>query len=118
MPQRDTTFGEYVFQVRQSKGWSLREAAKHVGITHSRLDEIEKMIDNRSGKRHMPSYKNVVRLAKAYELPIADLLPRAGYETGQELDAYERRLVDAYRNLAEPQRTRLAEFLDELEKSR
>lgn len=115
MPHQQPTFGEYVFQVRQSKGWSLREAAKRVGIAHSRLDEIEKMIDGRTRKPFVPSYVNVVKLAKAYGLPPDDLLRRAGYEPGIELEPQEWRIIQSYRSLPEALRMKLLSSLDALE---
>lgn len=115
MPHQEPTFGDYVFQIRQSKGWSLREAAKRIGIAHSRLDEIEKMIDGRTRKPFVPSYINVVRLAKAYGLPPDELLRRAGYEPGIELEPQEWRLVKGYRSLPDELRGQLLQKLETLE---
>lgn len=100
MANREPTLGEYLYQARQERGWSLREAAKRVeSLTHSRIDEIEKMRDARTGKYFVPSYINVIRLAKAYDLPVDDLLRRAGYEPGIELTPDEWEIVGLYRQL-------------------
>lgn len=99
--QQEPTFGEYLQSIRFAKGWSLREAAKHVGLAHSRIDEVEKMIDARTGKSFRPSYINVVKFAKAYGLPPDVLLRRAGYEPGVELTEHEWRLIRVFRQLPE-----------------
>lgn len=50
------TFGQYIRELRQIAGLSLRELARRVGITAPYLSDIE------SGYRH-PSDKNLVALA-------------------------------------------------------
>lgn len=115
MPHQQSQFGEYVFQVRQSKGWSLREAAKRIGIAHSRLDEIEKMIDGRTRKPFVPSYVNVVKLAKAYGLPPDELLRKAGYEPGIELEAQEWRIIRAFRAMPDELKGRLMGTIEAFE---
>lgn len=99
--QQGSTFGEYLLSIRLAKGWSLREAAKHVGLTHSRIDEVERMIDARTGKAFVPSYINVVKFAKAYGLAPDELLKRAGYEPGIELTSREWQIVKLLRQLPE-----------------
>ena len=102
-----------MFRLRQTRGWSLREAASRAGIHHSRLDEIEKGTDKRSGKPLTPSYVNVVKLAKAYDLPPDELLKSAGYEPGIELKPDEWSLIREYRRLPETRRKQLLEALKE-----
>lgn len=110
---REPTVGEYLQQVRFTKGWSLREAAKRVGLAHSRIDEVEKMIDARTGKTFRPSYVNIVKFAKAYGLPPDQLLKRAGYEPGIELTDHEWRLISAFRRMPEAEQ---ADLLVEVER--
>lgn len=118
MSVQEPTIGEYLKQVRLSKGWSLRQAAKAVGITHSRVDEVERMVDARSLKPFVPSYVTVVKFAKAYGLPPDELLRRAGYEPGIELEPEEWSLIRGYRGLPLGQRQRLLTVLRELEENR
>lgn len=115
MPTNEPTLGEYLKQVRLSKGLSLRQAAKVVGITHSRVDEVERMVDARSLKPFVPSYVTVVKFAKAYDLSPDELLRRAGYEPGIELEPEEWVLIKGYRGLPQDRRQRLLEALRGLE---
>ena len=108
------TLGEYLYEVRRKRGWSLREAAKHVQLTHSRLDEIEKGRDARTGKHFVPSYINVIRLAKGYGLPPDDLLRRAGYEPGIELERLEWEVIGGFRRLSPERQQRLLQVLGQL----
>jgi transcriptional regulator with XRE-family HTH domain len=108
-----SSLGQYLRAVRIARGWSLRVAAKQIGIAHSRVDEIERMIDARTGKPFVPSYINVVKIARAYDLPLDDLLRRAGYTPGIELAEDEWRLLGLYRQLTPGQREALFTLLKE-----
>lgn len=110
--QREPTLGEYLQRVRLEKGWSLREAAKRVGLAHSRVDEVERMIDARTGKPFKPSYINVVRFAKGYGLAPDELLRRAGYEPGIELTDLEWRLIKCVRELPTAEQEALVRQLE------
>lgn len=107
MASREPTFGEYLNQVRRSKGLSLRQAAKLIGTTHGRVDEIERMTDGHTGKPFVPSYVTVVRIAKAYGLAADDLLSRAGYEPWIDLNEDEKELLRGFRMLATERRSQL-----------
>lgn len=111
---RENAFGSYIYDVRRQKGWALREAASRIGIAHSRLDEYEKGHNWHSGKTFKPSYQTVVRIAKAYELPVDELLRLAGHEPGAELTDEEQALVNNFRALSGEGRTRALAFLQEL----
>lgn len=89
----------FLYRVRESLGWSLREAAERAGISFSRLGEIERGRDSHSGKPFVPSYVTLCRLSAAYGLPPAELLRRAGHKPGPELTAEEWRMLDAFRRL-------------------
>lgn len=106
--------GDFIYSIRREKGWTLREAAKRIGIAHSRLDEYEKGFDNHSGKMVVPSYLNVVRISLAYGIPPNESLRLAGYKPGSELKPDEISLLKVYRSLSEPQRRRVWEFIETL----
>lgn len=93
------TFGEYAYELRAARGWTLREAASRIGVSHSRLTEIESGIDGHTGKTFIPAYVIVVQMAKAYGVPTAELLRLAGHEPLLELEADEVELMTAYRAL-------------------
>lgn len=108
-------FGEYLYAIRMERGWTLRHAAKMAGIAFSRLGEIEKGIDPHNGKAFVPNYVTVCRLARAYELPLNDLLTMAGHEPGIELTEEEWKLLAAWRRCGVPQRQVILDSLDRLD---
>lgn len=93
------TVGEYLRSVRLDKGWTLREAAKRVGVAHSRVVEVENMLDARLNRPFTPSLQLLRKFAKGYGLVLSDLLRRAGYDIAEELDEDERRLLEVWRAL-------------------
>lgn len=115
---QDPSLGTHLFALRQAKGWSLRQAAKLIGIAHSRLDEIEKGIDSHSGQALAPSYIHVVKIARAYGLAPDQLLKRAGHQPGIELGSDEWRLVEAYRSMTEAQRKALWESINDQQRAK
>lgn len=54
-----------VRRLRESKGWSLRELARRVGVTHPAIDKIERGAD--------PNWSIVQRLADALGVDVQDL---------------------------------------------
>lgn len=84
------SFGTFIFNLRESKGMTIREAAKAVGISHSRLVNFEHGRDPHTAKPTLPSAELVGKIAAAYGCPMGQLLLIAGYspwmvgETGAE----------------------------------
>jgi transcriptional regulator with XRE-family HTH domain len=56
--------GELISVARECRGWSLREMEKRTGISNSLLCQIE------SGHIKEPSWRNVVKIAKALGLKL------------------------------------------------
>lgn len=106
-------FNETLYDLRREQGWSLRDAAVRIGIRHGRLDELEKGMDNRTGRPAVPSYVTVVKIARAYDVEPDELLRLAGYEPGIELSEQERRLIEKFRGLDEGRREALLRSLEE-----
>jgi transcriptional regulator with XRE-family HTH domain len=71
--------GETFRQIRISKNWSIREAAKRMGISYSYLSILEKGIDPRTGKNSNPKPDTLRIISKTYEYPYEELLKEAGY---------------------------------------
>lgn len=105
-------FNETLFDLRKARGWSLRDAAIRIGIHHARLDELEKGLDNRTGRPAIASYVTVVKLARAYEIEPDELLKLAGYEPGIELSEQERHLIEKFRAMDEAGREALIRLLE------
>lgn len=56
---------------RRKRGWSLREAAEEIGVSHVTLHEVE------TGRK-LPSAETLYRLCHTYKLPFAEMV----YESG------------------------------------
>lgn len=61
------TFSEQIAAARRDRGWSLREAAVRIGISHTYLLSLEKG-DPRTGKPVVPSADCLLKLCNAYGL--------------------------------------------------
>jgi transcriptional regulator with XRE-family HTH domain len=71
--------GELFRQIRQNKNWSIRTAAKKMGISYSYLSILEKGIDLRTGKDSCPKPDTLRLISKGYNYPYEELLKAAGY---------------------------------------
>lgn len=115
MPHHENlSFGETIYEARKAKGWSQRETAKQLGIPHSRLAEFEMGVDSHTGKRVLPSYDKVVKMAMVFGVRSDELLKLAGYEPLAELMDEERELVMGFRQLPDTERQRLLDSLRDL----
>lgn len=56
--------GELIAVARECKGWTLRELEKRTGISNALLSQIE------TGHIKEPSWRNVVKIAKALGLKL------------------------------------------------
>jgi transcriptional regulator with XRE-family HTH domain len=59
--------GELIAVARECKGWTLRELEKRTGISNALLSQIE------TGHIKEPSWRNVVKIAKALNLKLERL---------------------------------------------
>lgn len=66
------SFGERIFNARMEKGWSLREAAANIGISHTYLSAIEKEYDPRTGNPVTPTPDTLLKICNAYSIPFRD----------------------------------------------
>lgn len=99
MESEQPSVGAYLREVRISKGLSLREAAKRIGINHSRVVDVEKGVDSNRALPFVPSYELLLRFADAYGLPPDELFRRAGREPLAKLSEDEWKLLRRYRAL-------------------
>lgn len=62
------TFAERIRELREAKGYSYRKVSELTGFDYSNLSKIEK------GRLNPPDAVWVIRLAKAYEADMVELL--------------------------------------------
>ncbi|MFZ5986424.1 MAG: helix-turn-helix domain-containing protein [Bacillota bacterium] len=74
-----SNLGELFRQIRLSKNWSIRQAAKKMGISYSYLSILEKGVDPRTGKDSNPKPETLKIISKAYDYPYEELMKAAGY---------------------------------------
>ena len=69
VPDEWRKWGQRLHRLREERGWSQRELAKRVGTTRNTINRWE------IGNRH-PSVTMLERLAQAFKIGIAALLPK------------------------------------------
>lgn len=81
---------ELLLKIRESKGFSLREAAKRSGLSHSYIDIMEKGIHPKSKSPILPSPESLKAIAKAYNYDYEELMIAAGHieESKKEQEEY------------------------------
>jgi len=71
--------GKLFREIRLSKNWSIRQAARNMGISYSYLSILEKGKDPRTGKDSNPKPEMLKIISKAYNYPYEELMKTAGY---------------------------------------
>jgi transcriptional regulator with XRE-family HTH domain len=102
-------FGSYLKEQRKARGLTLSKAAELIGISTSRLAEIERGTSYHTDHATRPSRELVEKIAKAFDLPRDMLLIEAGHpvDAVSELSPEARRLLLLFETLS-PERKRLA----------
>ena len=67
------SFGSYLKQVRKSRGLSLKQVETAAAVSNAYISQIE------TGRRRPPHPDILKKLAKVYDVPVRDLLIKAGY---------------------------------------
>ncbi len=67
------SFGAYLRGLRRDRQLSLKKVEELTGVSNAYLSQLER------GRRNPPHPDILKRLAKAYEVPVRDLLVEAGY---------------------------------------
>jgi transcriptional regulator with XRE-family HTH domain len=84
--EKQETLGEYLRHIRESRNFSLRQAAKDAGISSAYLSQIEggKRGKRKTGEEHYGPHPQILkRLAEVYHVPASELMQRAGYIEGK-----------------------------------
>ncbi|GAE89278.1 helix-turn-helix domain-containing protein [Acetivibrio straminisolvens] len=74
-----SNLGKLFKEIRLSKKWSIRQAAKKMGISYSYLSILERGVDPRTGKDSNPKPETLKIISKAYNYPYEELMKAAGY---------------------------------------
>lgn len=98
--------GEYLREQRVKRNLSIRLAARSIGISVSRLEELESGISRTTGKPTFPTTDLLIKIARFFEQPLPLLLEMAGLtevspDERQEAEAIQllRRMSPKARNL-------------------
>ncbi|HEY9724612.1 MAG TPA: helix-turn-helix transcriptional regulator [Oscillatoriaceae cyanobacterium] len=114
--QPSASFSDYLSNLRTAKGLGLREAARAIGIAHSRLLDFEAGIDQHTGRPCTPAIATLFKIAAAYGVDAVEVLDRAGYRLpGVPRSEEERRLLISFQALPMDKRQRLLTLLAELQ---
>jgi len=102
---------EHLRQVREAKGWSLRESAQHCRVSNGYISLLE------NGKIENPSASILAKLATGYGVSLDSLLAAAGVRAPTIREgALEPRLISAVKRLSPSdlnELTRYATYLAE-----
>jgi transcriptional regulator with XRE-family HTH domain len=66
-------FGSYLRRIRKARGLSLKQVETSAEVSNAYISQIE------TGRRRPPHPDILKKLAKVYEVPLKDLLVKAGY---------------------------------------
>jgi transcriptional regulator with XRE-family HTH domain len=84
-------FASYLRELRKARGLSLKQVEERAGVSNAYLSQLER------GLRKPPHPDILRRLAKAYEVPVEDLLVSAGYlENGAEKSITREKIEQAF----------------------
>ncbi len=72
-------FSDTLHTERLKRGYSLRDAASAIGISHSYLSALEKGADPRTGTEFKPAPNVLKKIATAYDLEYSYLMALCGY---------------------------------------
>lgn len=86
--------GSYIRRIRKAHGISIRELAVQAGIDSGGLARLE------NGKVSNPRPDTLSALARALDIPFADLFAHAGYTAPRELPSVEPYLHTKYDRLS------------------
>jgi transcriptional regulator with XRE-family HTH domain len=92
-------FGRYLRRLRQERDLTLKQVELASGVSNAYISQLER------GRRKSPHPDILKGLAKAYGVPVEDLLRAAGYlgETSSELGSRERLEQGYQRATSDPQ---------------
>jgi transcriptional regulator with XRE-family HTH domain len=100
-------FGDYLKQLRQARQLSTRALGHKAGLSSGELSRLE------NGKRS-PQPDTLTALAKALNVPVADMFAMAGYTIPYDLPSMAPYLQARYGHLPEETRNAINNYLEQL----
>jgi transcriptional regulator with XRE-family HTH domain len=98
------SLGSKIRALRKERGWTAEYLAEISGCTQSTISEIEN--DKRS-----PQYDTLEKIAKAFKLPLIDILPLEAHTGKANFTEEEKQLLSIFHQLKPEQRKQLVEFV-------
>ncbi|MBU6428166.1 MAG: helix-turn-helix domain-containing protein [Cyanobacteria bacterium REEB65] len=92
---RPSAVGSKLRDLRRAKGLSLREAARHLGLSHSRLSDFEEGRTHSTGRPANPGAPFLIKAAALYGYPGEALLSLSGLHLSEALAHYQPNASDA-----------------------
>ena len=92
--------GTYLRQLRSARNLSLRKAAAGVGVSASRLGELEANRSRVTHKATKPATDLLIKLARFYDQPLGTLLALAGVAPHSSQAPLEAEMLMYFRRLA------------------
>ena len=108
------SLGNYLKEGRVKRGWSLRDAEEHTGVSNAFLSQME------GGKIKQPSPNVLHKLCDVYELSYALVMEYAGYPLPDEmkLKSAEKRFFSRLGRTSSVEQEALLDYLNFLRTKR
>lgn len=109
-----TSLGNYLKDARTARGWTLREAEDHTGVSNAFLSQLE------GARIKQPSPHVLHKLCESYELSYALTMEYAGYPVPEEtqLKSTEQRFMSRLGRTSNSEQHALLEYLNFLRSKR
>jgi transcriptional regulator with XRE-family HTH domain len=106
--EEKTIVGIYLKSLRDTRGLSLREIERKIGVSNAVLSQIE------SGQVKRPSPNTLFKLANLYGVPYDELMDRAGYPMPSKHEGNEQSAQTVFNRLGTITKDEEQELLDYL----
>lgn len=87
MDNSNAEFGSKLKELRNKKGFTVRQLALQAGISNSYLSQVE------NGKRSIPKPATLEKIAKGMHVPKEDIFLMAGISNGNDAPEWQRKKI-------------------------
>lgn len=123
--ERPGSIGPKLKELRLAKRWSLREAARRLGISYSRLSDFEGGRTHSTQRPALPGPEVLARASEVYGFPEEMLLALAGHKLAEsradyvptEVDVEIAEIAAIYRRLSPGRRNLLIQVVRAFDRS-